>query len=163
MVVGMCTCVHIHPFQSWGYSSTHVVSSVCAGSIGPQGTRGEVDSLVSKVSWGQGLEGGDSTLDMQLTQEEVWGTGRSVDTQPPAQADRCVKGRGSQDGGEPDFRQILPVLVRPTKALHAEVTVSFSGDKGPMGPPGTQRWAAPAAARTPPQPGDPDVNPAPGL
>lgn len=27
------------------------------------------DSLVSKVSWGQGLEGGDSTLEMQLTQE----------------------------------------------------------------------------------------------
>lgn len=27
------------------------------------------DSLVSKVSWGEGLEGGDISLEMQLTQE----------------------------------------------------------------------------------------------
>lgn len=53
------------------------------------------DSLVSKVSWGQGLEGGDSTLDMQLTQEGGLGHREGLVDTPTACAGRQVcEGKG---------------------------------------------------------------------
>ena len=100
----MCGCMHVPVCMSIpskaGDTHPPVWFPLCAGSIGPQGLRGEVGlpGIKGKLEGGEGL-GGHCLRDAVHSRRRSGGTGRVWWThQQPAQADRCVRGRGSQDG-----------------------------------------------------------------
>lgn len=115
MVVGMYACAH-PSLPSWGYSSTHVVSSVCRLYRSPR-TRGEVGLPGIKGELGAGTgSGGDSTRDMQLTQEGGLGHREGLVDTPTACAGRQVcegKGQSGRWGSLISDTQILHLLLSP--------------------------------------------------
>ena len=102
--VCVCGCRHVSVCVSIpskaGDTPPPMWFPLCAGSIGPQGLRGEVGLPGIKGELGAGTRGrGQYLRDAAHSRrrsgaQRVWWT-----HQPPAQADRCVRGRGSQDGG----------------------------------------------------------------
>ena len=109
-----------------------------AGSVGPQGLRGEVGlpGVKGKLGEEQGVKGlcGDLSFKREVG---VQGSERADGHDP--QATKCMKGEVKPRWtGNCHQSQAMTLPGHPHMNFPTKVSVSLAGDKGLMGPPGTK-------------------------